>query len=103
MHLTNDRHSEILNEPGKVSCDCGHGQRCTGANGCNDELLEGVRGKVETWISCHVHSDGLKPPSASFFNREMEDDLVLNLATDDAVPGSSRAVHAKKGGKWTDR
>ena len=51
----------------------------------------------------HVHANDLKGPSKFFFNREMEDDLVLNLATDNAVPGSSRTVHVKKGGKWTDR
>jgi len=52
-----------------------------------------------------VHADDLKALSTNsfFFNQEMEDDLVLNLATDNAVPGSSRTVHVRKGGKWTDR
>lgn len=36
-------------------------------------------------------------------NREMEDDLVLNLATDNPGPTSTRVAHVKKGGKWTDR
>jgi len=64
----------------------------------------GVRGRVATWISRHVRdSDLIQGAFRFFFNREMEDDLVLNLATDDPGPGSSRAVHAKKGGKWTDR
>ena len=61
------------------------------------------RDEVATWISRHVHTDDFKALSEFFFNLEMEDDLVLNLATDNAVPGSSRAVHVKKGGKWTDR
>ena len=63
-----------------------------------------VRGKVATWIPRHVHDgDLIEGAFRFFFNREMEDDLVLNLATDDPAPGSSRTVHAKKGGKWTDR
>ena len=63
-----------------------------------------VRGKDATWIHRHVRaSDLIEGASRFFFNREMEDDLVLNLATDDPVPGSSRTVHVKKGGKWTDR
>ncbi|KAF9653839.1 DEAD-domain-containing protein [Thelephora ganbajun] len=33
----------------------------------------------------------------------MEDDLVLNLTTDNAGPGSPRTINVKKGGKWTDR
>ncbi|KAF9793294.1 P-loop containing nucleoside triphosphate hydrolase protein [Thelephora terrestris] len=33
----------------------------------------------------------------------MEDDLVLNLASNDAGPSSGRVSHVKKGGKWTDR
>ena len=62
-----------------------------------------VRVKFATWISRHVHADTLKALSEFFFNRKMEDNLVLNLATDNAVPGSSRKIHVKKGGKWTDR
>ena len=50
-----------------------------------------------------MHTDDLETPFELFFNQEMEDDLVLNLATDNVVPGSSRAAHVKKGGKWTDR
>ena len=63
-----------------------------------------MEGKDATWIPRHVHAgDLIQGAFRFFFNREMEDDLVLNLATDDPVPGSSRTAHAKKGGKWTDR
>jgi len=102
-HLTDDRYAEILDKPREISCDCGHGQRRTGVNGSNDELLECVRVRFATWMLRHVHPNDLKGKSEFFFNHEMEDDLVLNLATDNAVPGSSRVVHVKKGGKWTDR
>ena len=105
-HLTDYRDSEILNEPGEVFRDCGHGQRGTGAKGRNDERLgmEAWRGKLQRGflVTCAlvISSQGA---SRFFSNREMEDDLVLNLATDDPGPGSSRTAHAKKGGKWTDR
>ena len=62
-----------------------------------------MRAKFATWISRHVCTDDLKTLFELFFNQEMEDDLVLNLTTDDVIPGSSRTVHVKKGGKWTDR
>ena len=62
-----------------------------------------MKAKSATCIPRHVHSDDLKALSEFFFNQEMEDDLVLNLTTEDAVPGSSRTAHVKKGGKWTDR
>ena len=41
-YLTDDRHTEILDKPRQVSCDCSHDQRGTGANGRNDELVESV-------------------------------------------------------------
>lgn len=62
-----------------------------------------VRAKFATWISRHVHSDDLKTLFELFFNQEMEDDLVLNLTTDNGIPGSPRRADIKKGGKWTDR
>ena len=49
-----------------------------------------------------MHADQLKC-SRFFLTIEMEDDLVLNLAADNAGPSSARISHAKKGGKWTDR
>ena len=63
-----------------------------------------VREGCKRGISRHVHVDHLKELSDFFLTiRVMEDDLVLNLATDNVGPSSTKAAHVSRGGKWTDR
>lgn len=72
-----------------------------GAMTDSSRTCEGRVANVEFHVTCMSIISRSFP--TSFDNSRMEDDLVLNLATGDLSPSSTKASRVSRGGKWTDR